>query len=91
MTLHSEKGESFNFRTRHQDREKDIVNTVMLSNINRLTARMVLEETRNKSVKGGGENTAYAAFFVSHPSKMKEQVEEGIDGGFAVHSGYRGR
>ena len=61
-------------------------------NINRLTARMVLEETRNKSVKSGGENTADAAFFASHPSRiLKKQVEEGVDGAFAAHSGYRGR
>jgi len=57
-------------------------------NITRLTARMVLEETRIKS--SGGENPADIAFFAMHPSRIKKQTEENADTAFVAQRG-RGR
>ena len=57
-------------------------------NLIRLTARMVLEETRNKALPGGGINPADVAFFASHPSKIQKSTDENTE--TAAHGDYRG-
>ena len=49
---------------------------------------MVLEETRNKALPGGGINPADVAFFASHPSKIQKSTDENTE--TAAHGDYRG-